>query len=284
MAGNNPVFQRIDKQIDQERYAGFGQPTDAPPGYPPPGTAYPPVSDQVLQDMYSRPSAGPVQTGRVTFDDVIMKTLGLFAVLLVAAGASWVLTAGSQTLTLSLLFGGMLGGLILGFVIAFMKKVSVPLIVGYALLEGLFVGALSQLMQRAYPGIVATAIIATLATFGGMFIGYKTGLVRVTERSRRVFRFALFGYLLFGLVNVLALLMGWTSGWGFGGSGLIGIGISVLGVGLASYSLAVDFDSIDHAVRAGAPEKYSWLLAHGLIVSVVWLYVEILRLLARLRD
>jgi uncharacterized YccA/Bax inhibitor family protein len=92
------------------------------------------------------------------------------------------------------------------------------------------------------------------------------------------------GYLLFSLVNVVALLFGWTSGWGFGGSGMLGIGISILGVGLASYSLAMDFDSVEQGIRMGAPEKFSWLFAHGIIVSLVWLYIEILRLLARLRD
>ena len=94
----------------------------------------------------------------------------------------------------------------------------------------------------------------------------------------------LIGYLLFSVVNVVALMFGWTSGWGFGGSGLLGIGISLLGVGLAAYSLAIDFDDIGKAVSAGMPEKFAWKLALGLIVSLVWLYIEILRLLGYLRD
>src|SRR5680860_1867543 len=93
---------------------------------------------------------------------------------------------------------------------------------------------------------------------------------------------AIMGYLLFSLVNVAAAFMGVGDSWGFGGkSGMLGIGISVLGVGLASYSLAINFDSVDRAVAAQLPEKYSWLMAHGLIVTLVWLYLEILRLLAR---
>jgi uncharacterized YccA/Bax inhibitor family protein len=234
--------------------------------------------------MYAAPAAGPVQTGRVTFDDVIMKTLGLFALVVVTAAVSWVMTASSPGLTMPFWIAGMVGGLIVGLVIAFKKSISVPLIVGYALLEGVFVGAFSRVMERAYPGLVATAVLATLCTFAGMFLGYKSGLIKVTSKSRRIFGFALMGYVLFSLVNVIALFAGWTSGWGFGGSGMLGIGISILGVGLASYSLAVDFDTIGGAVRMGAPQKYSWLLAHGLIVSLVWLYIEIVRLLARLRD
>ncbi len=286
MAGNNPVFGQINKKLEQERYAGFGQ-RQSSGGFLQTGRGAPPqdsmTADQ-LQDMYQRQSAGPVQTGRVTFDDVVMKTLGLFALVLLTAGVAWVTTRNSPGLTLPIWLAGMFGGLVLGLVIAFRKSVSVPLIVGYAVLEGAFVGAFSQVMERVYPGIVATAVIATLCTFAGMFVGYKVGLIKVTSRSRRIFAMAAMGYLLFSLVNVLALFAGWTSGWGFGGSGLLGIGISVLGVGLAAYSLALDFDSIGQAVRLGAPEKYSWLLAHGLIVSLVWLYVEILRLLARTRD
>jgi len=177
----------------------------------------------------------------------------------------------------------MFAGLAVGLVIAFKKTISVPLIASYSALEGVLVGALSAMFETAYPGIVTTAVIATGATFAGMFIGWKTGLIKVTSRSRRIFGLALMGYLLFSLVNVIASFAGIGSGWGFGGNGPLGIGISILGVGMASYSLAIDFDTIDKAVAAELPEKYSWLLAHGLIVSLVWIYLEILRLLARAR-
>ncbi|MBK8470213.1 MAG: Bax inhibitor-1/YccA family protein [Candidatus Phosphoribacter sp.] len=290
MAGNNPVFNRIDKQLREERYAGFGDqraPKDsrAPqgyqgqPGYLPP----PPMDSAQLDELYQRPSAGPLDTGRVTFDDVIVKTLTLFALVLGTAGLTWVLTSSAPSLTMPIWLAGMFGGLVVGLVIGFKKSVSVPLILAYAILEGAFVGAFSRVMEGWYPGIVMTAVVATLATFAGMFLGYRAGFIKVTSRSRRIFGMAVMGYLLFSLVNVLGLFLGWTSGWGFGGTGLLGIGISILGVGLASYSLAVDFDSVEQGVRMGAPEKYSWLFAHGIIVSLVWLYIEILRLLARLR-
>jgi len=281
MAGNNPVFSGLDKQIRQGGYAGFGRQQQPAPGY---GMPQDSMTPQQLESMYQQQAAGPLETGRVTFDDVIMKTLGLFVLVLATAGITWVLTLGNPGLTMPIWLAGMFGGLAVGLAIAFKKTVSVPLIVLYAVLEGAFVGAFSQVMERVYPGIVATAVVATLATFAGMFAGYKFGVIKVTSKSRRIFGMAAMGYLLFSLVNVVALFAGWTSGWGFGGSGMLGIGISVLGVGLASYSLAIDFDSIDSAVRAGVPQKYSWLLAHGLIVSLVWLYLEILRLLARVRD
>lgn len=283
MAGNNPVFSRFEKQVKEQGYAGFGrqQPTAPQQGYPAPGGFGTP---QDLNELYQQPAAGPVQTGRLTLDDVIVKTIGLFLLTVASAAVSWVLTINSPGLTMPLWIGGMFLGLGIGLAISFMKKVSVPLILLYAVVEGAFIGAFSQVIEGAYPGIVTTAVIATLATFGGMLLGYKVGVVKVTSRSRRIFGMALMGYALFSLVNVVALLAGWTSGWGFGGSGLLGIGISILGVGLAAYSLAVDFDTIDSAVRQQVPEKYSWLLAHGLIVSLIWLYIEIVRLLARLRD
>jgi uncharacterized YccA/Bax inhibitor family protein len=178
----------------------------------------------------------------------------------------------------------MFGSLAVGLVIAFKKTISVPLIVLYAVLEGVLVGAISEVFEQRWPGVVTTAVIATVCTFAGMLLGYKSGLIKVTDKSRRIFGMAILGYLLFGLVNVAAAFMGVGGGWGFGGTGPMGIVISVLGVGLASYSLAIDFDSVDRAVKAQLPEKYSWLLAHGLIVTLVWLYLEILRLLARMRQ
>ena len=243
------------------------------------------MSASQLEDLYNRGTAGPVQTGRVTLDDVVMKTMGLFVVLLAGAGAAWVLSDQTPSLALPMVLGGMLLALVLGFAIALKKTISVPLIVLYAAVEGVFVGAISNYYNDRFgQGLVSTAVIATLSVFAAMFVGWKSGVIKVTERSRRIFGMALIGYLIFALVNVFASFMGVGGGWGFGGSGMLGIAISLFAVGLASYSLAIDFDTIDRAVAAGAPEKYSWLLGHGLIVSLVWLYLEMLRLLARMRD
>ena len=285
MASSNPVFSQVNREI-QQGYAGFDQQrAGQQPGYNPAGMQG--VQDRVtsdqLEQMYDAPPAGPIQTGRLTFDDVIMKTLGLFVLLVAAAAGSWFLSRGNPALLMPMWIGGALGGLVVALAVIFMKTISVPLIVLYAVLEGVFLGAFSQVMEQRWPGIVMTAVVATLCTFAGMFVGYRFGLIKVTSRSRKIFGMMLIGYLLFSFVNVIGLMLGWTSGWGFGGSGLLGIGISLLGVGLASYSLAVDFDDIQKAVSAGLPEKYSWLLAHGLIVTLIWLYLEMLRLLAILR-
>ena len=231
MAGNNPVFNNIQKQLQGGEYAGIGEPRGAQQRYPQQGypqgnpqQGYPqgnpqgqqpgyypptPMSPEQLDAMYQRPSAGPLDTGRVTFDDVIMKTLTLFAIVLSSAAVTWVMTSAQPALASPIWMVGMFGGLVVGLIIAFKKTISVPLILTYSLLEGAFVGALSRAMEAWYPGIVMTAVVATLATFAGMFIGYRTGVIKVTSRSRRIFGMAIMGYMLFSLVNVLALVFGY---------------------------------------------------------------------------
>jgi len=281
---SNPVFDRIDKESSRG-YAGFTRAPQAPSAGM---AATDSMSAQQLQDLYSQPSATPVQMRRLTIDDVVMKTAGLFAIVLVLAGVGWALT---PQLGPVLLLGGIAFTLVLGLVIAFKKTISVPLILVYAVAEGLFVGAVSRIYSVAFDepgtpvfqGIVAQAVLGTLAVFAAMLIAYKTGIIKVTEKFRRIVTMAVMGYAIFALVN---FLYAWIGGhpFGLGGTGLLGFGISLFAIVLASAMLAVDFDSIDRAIAAGAPEKYSWLLAHGLIVTLVWLYLEILRLLGRMRS
>ena len=294
MAGGNPVFDRLNKQIEKERYAGFDAPQGSAQQPAQQGTqaatagyaGQDAMTAQQLNEMYAQPPAGPADTGRVTVDDVVVKSIALFVVTIAVAFVSWFWTEANTDMTLPFWLGGMFGTLILGFVIAFMKKVSVPLLMVYAVLQGAFLGAFSQYIAAIpdYDGVVQMAVLATLCVFVAMYVGYATGFVKVNDKTRRMFFFAIVGYGLFSLLQVVLLMTGVIDGWGFGASGPLGIGLSILGVGLASYSLAIDFDSIDRAVQMGAPKKYSWLLAHGLIVSIVWLYIEFVRLFARLRD
>ena len=269
---SNPVFNQFNRDLAEGR-VDRGRPQYG---------QY--ASPQQLEAMYAAPSATPAQTGRMTLDDVLTKTLVLFGILVVTGAVGWVAGASNPPLGRTLWLTGMLGGLVLGLVIAFKKTISVPLIIGYAALEGLFVGACSQAFNANWSGVVAQAVLATLCVFAAMFVGWRTGLIKVTARSRRILGLLMLGYLIFALVNLVLLWTGVLHGWGVGGSGPLGLVISVLAVALASYSIVTDFDSIQNGVRAGLPEKYGWLMAHGLIVSVVWLYVELLRLFARMRD
>jgi uncharacterized YccA/Bax inhibitor family protein len=278
---SNPAFNRIEKDA-KDGYAGFSsQPVQNPQTS---SAATAGMTAQQLQDLYNRPAAGPVDTRRVTMDDVIMKTLGLFGIVVVLAAVGWAVSANNPGAGSALWIGGMIGTLILGLVIAFKKTLSVPLIVLYAVVEGLFMGAVSQFFNVAYPGIVGQAVLATLATFAGMFLAYKFGLIKVTAKFRRIVTMMIFGYAIFAVVNFIFAVFWADSPFGFGGSGPWGVAISLFAVGLAATTLALDFDSIEYAIRSGAPQKYSWLLAHGLIVTLVWLYIEFLRLFARLRQ
>lgn len=292
---SNPVFNRIERDAEKG-YVGFYEASGERPSTPGAGaTAQQASTDamtqQRLEEMYRQPPASAVQMGRVTLDDVIMKTLTLFGLLLVTATFGWLVSAANPTIGMMFWLGGAIGGLIIGLVIAFKKTVSVPLIVTYAAVEGLFVGALSQYFADwfdppgtpAFKGIVGQAVIATLCVFIGMFVAYRVGLIKVTEKFRRIMVMAIMGYALFAVVNFIYAMVTNTA-FGFGGTGALGIGISIFAVGLASLTLALDFDSIERAIAAGAPQQYSWLLAHGIIVTVVWLYIEMLRLFARLRS
>ncbi|HET8794841.1 MAG TPA: Bax inhibitor-1/YccA family protein [Arthrobacter sp.] len=239
------------------------------------------LSSEQLQELYNQPSAGPVKTGRMTIDDVIMKTIGCLAVLVVGAliGAAFPI----------LLWVGLIGGLVLGLVNAFKREPSPALILAYAALEGLFVGALSGILEGLYPGIVFQAVMGTLIVFGVTFALFKSGKVRASPKAMKFFMIAISAYALFSLVNLGMMMFGATeSAWGlrtdveiFGIP--LGVFIGVLAIGLAAFSLIIDFTAIEQGVRNGVPAKYSWTAAFGLTVTLVWLYVEILRLLAILR-
>jgi uncharacterized YccA/Bax inhibitor family protein len=284
---SNPVFDRIDKE-SRQGYAGFGRAPQQPATTGMAATDA--MSQRQLEDLYNQPSATSVQAGRVTLDDVIMKTASLFAVMLVFAAVGWTL---SPTYGIAIWGVGVAATLVLGLVIAFKKTISVPLILAYAAFEGLFVGAISESYSTAFDdplsnapvfqGIVAQAVLGTLSVFAGMLLAYKTGLIKVTAKFRRMVTMAVIGYAIFALVNLVYALVA-NQPFGLGGTGMLGFGISIFAIGLASLMLALDFDSIDRAISAGAPQKYSWLLAHGLLVTLVWLYLEILRLLGRMRS
>ena len=284
MASSNPAFNRMEKDA-RSGYADFRTGGQNPmQGAGASHAATDQMTPQQLQEMYSAPSATRPGSDRVvTMDDVVMKTLALFSIVIVMGAIGWTVAAINPGLGFMLWMGGMFATLGLGLVIAFKKTLSVPLIVGYAVVEGVFVGAVSQFFEQRYGGIVAQAVLATLAVFVGMFIAYKVGLIKVTAKFRRIVTMMIFGYAIFALVNFgYAMLTGTM--FGFGGSTWIGVAISLFAVGLASVTLALDFDMIERAIATGAPQKYSWLLAHGLIVTLVWLYIEFLRLFARLRE
>lgn len=277
---DNPVFKRVESDA-RKGYVGF-EPSRESQGVTH-GAAGSEMSAEQLQALYQQPSATPVQAGRVTMDDVVMKTAALFALVLVFGGVGWTVASNNPGLGQALWIVSIVATLGLGIAIVAKKTISVPLIVTYAVIEGLLVGSVSQFFNEYYPGVVVQAVLATLAVFAGMLLLYKTGIIKVTDKFRRIMTMAIVGYLIFAVVNLVYSLVTNTA-FGIGGTGGLGIIISVFATGLAAFSLNLNFDAIDRCIASEAPQKYSWLLAHGLIVTLVWLYLEMLRLLSRLQS
>lgn len=261
MESHNPVLSR---HYTRDGYATFEEPARD-------------LRSGDLEQMYQAPSATPLQTGRMTLDDVISRTGLLFAALLASAAVTWQLTL--ETIS-ALVFPALIVGLVLGFVNALGRKIRPALILTYALVQGVVVGGLSKLFNTAYDGIVTQAIIGTMAAFVGILVLYRSGRLRATPKFTRVLLAATFGYIALALVNLLYVMFSGNAGI-YGSS--MGLLISGVGVTLASLFLVLDFDSIEQGVRMGVPQQEAWRAGFGLLVTMVWLYLEVLRFLAILR-
>lgn len=290
MSVSNPVFENSPNFGKKQTAApqGYGQ-APPPPGHGPQPHAGSTINSsdvQGLEHAYAQPPAGPAQTGRMTYDDVIIKTGGLLAVVAVAGALNWLLLGGNLIIT----FGALVLGLVLGLVNAFKREPSPALIVGYAAAEGLFLGGISMFFEHIYPGIVLQAVLATGLTFVATLGLFSSGVVRVTPKFTRFVLIALVGYALFSLVNLFIMLFGsGDAAFGLRTSveimGIpLGVIVGIFAVGLAAMCLIMDFDAISRGVTRGAPARYAWSAAFGLLVTLVWLYLEFLRLLAILRQ
>lgn len=250
-----------------------------------------------LEGAFAAPAASSVDTGRMTVEDTVLKTFGLFAILLVTAVVGWIwtmspVTAANPVPTMMPWIIGALGGFVLAMIITFTSRKTVRpgLIFAYAALEGLFIGGISAFFEFIWPGIVVQATIATLSVVGVTLALFASGKIRASAKATKIFLIAMVGYLVFSLVNVMLMLFNVPIAGGAFGllsnkvAGIpLGLIIGVLVVIMAAYSLVLDFDSIQQGVRNGAPRQYGWLGAFGLMVTIVWLYVEILRIIAILR-
>jgi uncharacterized YccA/Bax inhibitor family protein len=201
-----------------------------------------------------------------------IKILGLFSLLLTGAFVAWNVPA-----VQALMIPAALVGLGLAVWISFSKKIRPAAVMAYAVVQGVFIGTISFFFESQYEGIVMNAVIGTLTTAGAMFTAYSMGWVKVNARFTRVMTFALIGYAGFAVVNLLVGLFTNSSGiYGTGFGWLAGL----VGVGLAAFTLNLDFEDISQGAATGLPREYEWKAAFGLLVTMVWLYLEILRLLS----
>ncbi|WP_135457614.1 Bax inhibitor-1/YccA family protein [Mycobacterium sp. DL99] len=273
---SNPVFRSLPKQ--QGGYAQFG--TGAA-GF---GT------QQVHAQPYAQEYLEQPQTGvsrPLTIDDVVTKTGITLAVVSAVAVVSYFLVAGNTALMMPFTMIGGLGGLVMVLIATFGRKQDNPAIVlTYAALEGLFLGAASflfaNLVSSGGPSMIFQAVVASIGVFIGMLVVYKTGAIRVTPKFTRMIVAAMFGVLALVLVNFVLAMFGVGGGEGLGlrSGGGLSIAFSLFVIALAAFSFLIDFDAADQMIRAGAPEKAAWGIALGLTVTLVWLYIEILRLLS----
>ena len=232
-----------------------------------------------LEQSYNAPAASSMRTGRMTIEDVVAKTGFLFAILVVVGALAWSANLGQGALLI-----GFLGGFVLAMIISFSKSIKPGLVVAYAALEGLALGTLSHYYETINPGIVSQAVIGTIAAFAGVLFMYRSGRLRATPQFTRAVMGAAIGYFILGFVSMIASFFGVGKGYGFYGVSGLGLLLAVAGVALASFFLVLDFDQIEKGVAAGVPEKESWRASFGLMVTIVWIYLEVLRLLSILRN
>lgn len=283
MQSRNPVFARSD---------GFNGRGGAQTTY-----ATDPSQWQIDLNGQSGTSLG--QTGdRMTIESVVEKTAISIGLVVIAAAAAWFAigdvtsldtTEANRALGMAgaLALGGALIGLVLNLVISFKKKVSPPLVIAYAIIEGVFVGALSKLIAYFVADsatVVFQAVLATMVAFGGTLAAYKFFDIQVTDRFRKVMTIAVFSFAGVMLINFVLSLTGVLDNGGLRGFNTLGLLVSAVAVVLAVFMLILDFDYVEQGVRAGLPANESWRAAFGLTVTLVWLYIELLRILAILQS
>jgi uncharacterized YccA/Bax inhibitor family protein len=281
LRSSNPILSKKDAftpaapQYGQTQFNAGGFQPYPPQGYAQPG--YP-------QDPTGRLGATSEPEGRMTLDDVVTKTAVTMGVLIAAAALAWALVPAA------LYFPAMILSALVGFVVvlvvSFRRVVSPPLVLLYAAIEGVFIGMISKVFESAYPGIVVQAVFATFVAAGVTLAAYKFFNVRVTPKFQKVVFLATAAFAVALLLNFVLSLVGVNLGLRSGitgGVSVLAIGISALAVILAVLNLVLDFDYIERGIAMGAPARESWRGAFGLTVTMVWLYIELLRILSYLR-
>ena len=289
---SNPAFSSLTKTVARGQAGAhhYGQQQYGPGGYGPGGYGQDPYGQGAYgQEQYGAPQQ--MQDARpMTVDDVVSKTGITLAVIVALAAVNFAIAQFvSLGLAMMLTIVGAIGGLIMVLISTFGKKFgSAPVTLTYAVFEGLFVGGVSFLFAGFNVAgsngfaLISQAVIATIGVFAGMLWVYKSGAIRVTPKFTRFMMAALIGVVVLMVGNFLLAFFTGMSPLRDGGP--IAIIFSLVCIGLAAFSFLLDFDQADKLVRAGAPATYAWGVALGLAVTLVWLYIEILRLLSYFRD
>ncbi|MEU9864596.1 Bax inhibitor-1/YccA family protein [Streptomyces sp. NPDC047971] len=291
MRSSNPVFSRRGFSRDNG-YAGFNA-QQPQAGGPAVGTN--PYAQDAANPYATNPYAQDTQLGApqqtrgdvMTIDDVVSRTAMTLGTVVVTAALAWFLLPVDEA-NLGKSYGIAIGAALVAFVLAmvqsFKRKASPALILAYAAFEGVFLGVISATVSTYIsPGVVAQAVLGTMAVFAGVLIAYKMRWIRVTRRFYGFVIAAAIGFILLMAVNaIFSLFDGAGDGLGFRSGGL-GILFGVIGIILGACFLALDFKQVEDGVTYGAPREESWLAAFGLTLTLVWIYLEMLRLLSILQ-
>ncbi|MGK9464506.1 Bax inhibitor-1/YccA family protein [Streptomyces sp. G6] len=301
MRSRNPVFSRRGFSRDNG-YAGFntapqaGGPAVATQGnpYAQPEGANPYAQNPYATNPYAQqdvqhgaPPQAPAGAGRMTMDDVVIRTASTLGTLIVTAALAWALLPVDDAnigRSYGIGIGAALIGMVLALVQSFKRKASPALILSYAAFEGVFLGVVSSVVDnRIADGAAMQAVIGTMAVFAGVLIAYKAGWIRVNRRFYGFVMAAALGFVFLMMVNLLFAVFGGGDGLGFR-SGTLGVVFGIVGIILGACFLAMDFKQVEDGLAYGAPREEAWLAAFGLTLTLVWLYLEFLRLIAILNS
>jgi uncharacterized YccA/Bax inhibitor family protein len=289
MRSSNPVFSRRGFSRDNG-YAGFNTAPQA--GGAAVGTQGNPYAQNpyaggnpyaqnpyAQQTQYGAPPQAPATSGRMTMDDVVMRSAMTLGTVAVGAILAWAVLPVSST-SFGLAFGSALVAFVLAMVQSFKRTPSPALILGYAAFEGVFLGVISEMYNARWAGAPFQAVLGTMAVAGATLLVYKAGWIRVTARYARIGMAIAIAFVLTMAVNLLLVAFGVAPDGGLRSMGPLGALVGVIAILLGAFFLTLDFKQIEDGIAYGAPRQEAWLAAFGLTMTLVWIYVEMLRLVA----
>ncbi|MGW3952572.1 Bax inhibitor-1/YccA family protein [Streptomyces sp. NPDC004752] len=282
MRSSNPVFSRRGFSRDNG-YAGFNTAPQAgyAQGNPYAQAGNPYATNPYAQQdqQYGAPPQAPVTTDRMTMDDVVLRSATTLGVVAVGAVLAWALLPVSSG-SFGLAIGSALIAMVLALVQSFKRTPSPALILGYAAFEGVFLGVISEMYNSQWSGAPFQAVLGTMAVSGATLLVYKAGWIRVTARYARIGLVIAMAFVAVMAVNLLLVVFGVAEDGGLRSFGPLGAIVGIIAILLGAFFLTLDFKQIEDGIAYGAPRNEAWLAAFGLTMTLVWIYVEMLRLVA----
>ncbi|MFD7083964.1 Bax inhibitor-1/YccA family protein [Streptomyces sp. NPDC002181] len=274
MRSSNPVFSRRGFSRDNGGYAGFGAQHQQA------GTN-PYATNPYAADTATGMPQAPARTDVMTIDDVVSRTAMTLGTVILTATIAWIalpVDPANVNKSYGIAVGAALVAMVLGLVQSFKRKASPPIILAYAAFEGFFLGVLSSATSTYFgAGVVIQAVLGTMCVFASVLFAYKMRWIRVTRRFYGFVMAAAMGFMLLMVANLLFSVFAGGDGLGFRSGGL-GILFGIIGVVLGACFLALDFKQVEDGITYGAPRDEAWLAAFGLTLTLVWIYLELLRL------